>query len=141
MKTRRAQSRHSRDAREYGRTITAVHDIGTDPTPPPALHPHLLFVVLSVTGLGTNEDVLIDLVNMVSNAQMAAIKQKWEAKVRAVVHNTYHIIQYKVDGQMAAILYGKFRLVDFSHLPKTSTINANMVHIFSAPPPPPGIRK
>ena len=31
--------------------------------------------------MGTKEDVLIDLVNTVSNAQMAAIKQKWEAKV------------------------------------------------------------
>eukprot|EP00904_Undaria_pinnatifida_P009673 jgi/Undpi1/5836/HiC_scaffold_2.g01110.m1 len=35
---------------------------------------------IATKGLGTNEDVLIDLVNMVSNAQMAAIKQKWEAK-------------------------------------------------------------
>lgn len=35
---------------------------------------------LATKGAGTKEEVLIDLVNTVSNAQMAAIKKKWEAK-------------------------------------------------------------
>ena len=35
VKTRRAPSRHSRDARVYGHTTTAVHKLSTPPSPPP----------------------------------------------------------------------------------------------------------
>ena len=34
VKTRRASSRHCRDARVYGHTATAMHDISTSPRPP-----------------------------------------------------------------------------------------------------------
>lgn len=37
--------------------------------------------VSSCLGLGTKDHVLIDLVHTHTNAQMAAIKKKWEAKV------------------------------------------------------------
>lgn len=39
-------------------------------------------VVWARLGLGTKDHVLIDLVNTHTNAQIAAIKKKWEAKVR-----------------------------------------------------------
>ena len=35
LKTRRAPSRHSRDARVYGHTTAAMHKLSTPPTPPP----------------------------------------------------------------------------------------------------------
>ena len=34
VETRRAPSRHCRDARVYGHTTTAVHELTTPPTPP-----------------------------------------------------------------------------------------------------------
>ena len=34
VKTRRAPSRYSRDARVYGHTTTAMHNLSTPPTPP-----------------------------------------------------------------------------------------------------------
>ena len=39
VKTRRAPSRHSRDARVYGHTTTAMHKLSTPPPPSPARHP------------------------------------------------------------------------------------------------------
>ena len=41
VKTRRAPSRHSRDARVYGHTTTAMHILSTPPLPPPFLWPLL----------------------------------------------------------------------------------------------------
>ena len=38
-KTRRAPSRHSRDARVYGHSTTAMHKLSTPPLPPPILKP------------------------------------------------------------------------------------------------------
>ena len=35
VKTRRAPSRHSRDARVHGHTTTAMHKLSTSPRPPP----------------------------------------------------------------------------------------------------------
>ena len=37
VKTRHAPSRHCRDARVYGHTTTAMHDVNTPPLPSPAL--------------------------------------------------------------------------------------------------------
>ena len=36
VRTRRAPSRHSRDARVYGHTTTAMHKLSTSPPPPPS---------------------------------------------------------------------------------------------------------
>ena len=45
VKTRRAPSRHSRDARVYGHTTMAMHELST---PPPKILPYLLdYVILS----------------------------------------------------------------------------------------------
>ena len=41
VKTRRAPSWHSRDARVYGHTTTVMHKLSTTPPPPPADHVHL----------------------------------------------------------------------------------------------------
>ena len=41
VKTRRARSRHSRDARGYGHTTTGMHELST---PPPALFPGTWYV-------------------------------------------------------------------------------------------------
>ena len=51
VKTRRAPSRHYRDASVYGHTTTATHEIEYTPPPPPA--PSTQMLEVSLLGVGT----------------------------------------------------------------------------------------
>ena len=59
VKTRRAPSRHNRDARVYGQTTTAMHKLST-PSPPP---PPLVITKTLLTSLPVPEQALISSIN------------------------------------------------------------------------------
>ena len=50
--------------------------------------------VLFLAGLGTSENVLIDLAHSHTNEELAAIKDKWETKVRCDDSSTVYIYVY-----------------------------------------------
>ena len=51
VKTRRVPSRHCRDARVYGHTTTAMHDMGTPPVSSPPLFPAARILCVLITRL------------------------------------------------------------------------------------------
>ena len=56
VKTRRAPSRHSRGARVYGHTTTAMHKLSTPPPPPSSVLPTLVETPLCVFSYGYDRD-------------------------------------------------------------------------------------